>query len=146
VESFQLRALGNLARDPELVTGGAHPFTRFCLVSNDYAGRDDEGTVHEDTTFLWFTAFGRLGEAIAKHARRGDQLFLEARVRNSNYVDKHGNQHFANDFIAYAFRFGRPGRVRREALAAANAQDAQLSKNLNGDVDTELDSPPPAPS
>ena len=35
-------------------------------------------------TSLWFVGFGPLGEAIAKHARKGDQLIVDARIRASN--------------------------------------------------------------
>jgi single-stranded DNA-binding protein len=127
MESFELRAIGNLARDPEVFPGSTQPRTRFCLVGNRYGGRDDEGNVHEDAVFAWFTAFGRLGQTIAKHARRGDQLFVEARLENSNWVDKHGDPHFSNDFVVSGFQFGKPGRLTRQALAEADAQQDLLA-------------------
>ena len=51
---FTLHAVGNLARNPEVIAKGDISFTRFCLIGNDYAGKDDEGEAREITTSLWF--------------------------------------------------------------------------------------------
>jgi single-stranded DNA-binding protein len=37
-------------------------------------------------------AFSALGEEIARKARKGDQLFVEARVRANNWTDKQGEK------------------------------------------------------
>ena len=79
MNSFTLTAVGNLARNPELVTKGEKSHARFCLVGNDYAGKDEEGAAREVTTSLWFVAFGAMGEAIARNTRKGDQLIVDAR-------------------------------------------------------------------
>ena len=43
MNSFKLTAIGNLARDPDLISKGDISYTRICLVGNDYAGKDEEG-------------------------------------------------------------------------------------------------------
>jgi len=118
MNSFTLLAVGNLARNPELVAKGDTLYTRFCLVGNDYAGKDEEGAARELITSLWFVAFGALGEALAKNARKGDQLILEARIRSNNWTDKQGEKQYDHSFIVLGFRFGAPGRVKREELDA----------------------------
>ena len=116
MNSFTLTAVGNLARDPELASKGDASYTRFCLVGNDYAGKDEEGASREVITSLWFVAFGSLGEAIARNARKGDQLIVDARIRANNWVNKDGTQQYDHSFIVQGFRFGAPGRVRREEI------------------------------
>jgi len=116
MNSFRLSAVGNLARSPDCVDKGDTPYTRFCLVGNDYAGRDDEGAAREVVTSLWFVAFGAMGEAIARHSRKGDQLIVEARVRANNWTDKQGDKQYDHAFIVEGFRFGAPGRIKREEL------------------------------
>jgi single-strand DNA-binding protein len=118
MNSFTLTAVGNLARNPELAARNDTSYTRFCLVGNDYAGKDEEGAAREVTTSLWFTAFGALGEALARNARKGDQLIIEAHVRASNWTDKQGEKKYDHSFIVDGFRFGAPGRVKREELGA----------------------------
>lgn len=124
MNSFSLTAVGNLARNPELVAKGDTLYTRFCLVGNDYAGRDEEGTAREIVTSLWFVAFGVLGEALAKSARKGDQLIVKARVRANNWTDKQGEKQYDHSFIVEGFRFGAPGKAKREEFEASRSEEA----------------------
>jgi single-strand DNA-binding protein len=126
MNSFKLIAVGNLARNPELVAKNDTVYTRFCLVGNDYAGRDEEGAAHEVVTTLWFVAFGALGEAIAGNALKGDQLIVEARVRANNWTDKQGEKQYDHSFILEGFRFGAPGPAKREEFAAHRGERREL--------------------
>jgi len=125
MNSFTLTAVGNLARNPELIAKGDQSYAKLCLVGNDYAGKDEEGTAKEVATSLWFVAFGAMGEAIAHHARKGDQLILEARVRASNWTDEQGEKQYDHSFIVQGFRFGAPGKLKREELDARRGAEAR---------------------
>src|ERR1700751_5469674 len=112
MNSFTLTAVGNLARDPELAAKNDTSYARFCLVGNDYAGKDEEGAAREVATSLWFVAFGPLGESLARNARKGDQLIVAAKVRANNWVDKQGEKQYDHSFVAVGFRFGAPGKLK----------------------------------
>jgi single-strand DNA-binding protein len=129
MNSFTLTAVGNLARNPELVTKGEKSHARFCLVGNDYAGKDEEGAAREVTTSLWFVAFGAMGEAIANHSRKGDQLIVDARVRSSNWTDDQGEKQYDHSFIVQGFRFGAPGKIKREELDARRGETHAAAVN-----------------
>lgn len=131
MNSFTLTAVGQLARNPELVAKGSTAYTKFCLVGNDYAGKDEEGAAREVVTSLWFVAFGALGEAIARHSRKGDQLFVEARVRGSNWTDKQGEKQYDHSFVVQGFRFGAPGRTKREERANGRERGASSGAYLS---------------
>ncbi|MDB6008893.1 MAG: single-stranded DNA-binding protein [Gammaproteobacteria bacterium] len=131
MNSFTLTAVGQLARNPELVAKGSTAYTKFCLVGNDYAGKDEEGSAREVVTSLWFVAFGALGEAIARHSRKGDQLFVEARVRGSNWTDKQGEKQYDHSFVVQGFRFGAPGRTKREERANGRDRSANNGAYLS---------------
>ena len=122
MNSFTLTAIGNLAKNPELVRKGETVYTRFCLVGNDYAGKDEEGSPREVVTSLWFTAFGALGEAIARHSLTGDQLVVDARVRSNNWTNAEGEKQYDHSFIVEGFRFGAPGKMKREEREAARIE------------------------
>ncbi len=124
MNSFKLTAVGNLARNPELVAKNETSYSKLCLVGNDYAGKDEEGAAREVVTTLWFVAFGAIGEALARNARKGDQLFIEARVRSNNWVDKQGEKQYDHSFIVEGFRFGAPGKVKREERDARREEEA----------------------
>jgi single-strand DNA-binding protein len=124
MNSFKLTAVGNLARNPELVAKNETSYAKLCLVGNDYAGKDEEGAAREVVTTLWFVAFGAIGEALARNTRKGDQLFIEARVRSNNWVDKQGEKQYDHSFIVEGFRFGAPGNVKREERDARREEEA----------------------
>jgi single-strand DNA-binding protein len=124
MNSFTVTAVGNLARNPELAAKGDTTYTRLCLVGNDYAGKDEHGEPRETTTSLWFVAFESLGEAIAKNARKGDQLILQAQVRSNTWTDTEGEKQYDHSFVVQSFRFGAPGKAKREELAARRDESA----------------------
>jgi single-strand DNA-binding protein len=131
MNSFTLTAVGNLARNPELVTKGDKSHARFCLVGNDYAGKDEEGAAREVTTSLWFVAFGAMGETIASHSRKGDQLIVDARVRSSNWTDEQGEKQYDHSFIVQGFRFGAPGKIKRDELDARRTEAPAAGHAVN---------------
>src|ERR1700732_4604318 len=124
MNSFTLIAVGNLARNPEPVAKADLIYTRFCLVGNDYPGRDEEGSARKVVTSLWFVAFGAMGEAIARNSRTGDQLSVEARVRANTWTDKQGEKQYDHSFVVEGFRFGAPGKAKREELDAQRDGEA----------------------
>jgi len=118
MNSFTVTAVGNLAKDPEFASKGNVTYTRVCLVGNDYAGKDENGDTRETVTSLYFVAFESLGEAIAKNARKGDQLIVQAYIRSNIWTDKDGEKQYDHSFVIQNFRFGAPGKIKREEMAA----------------------------
>jgi single-strand DNA-binding protein len=122
---FNLTAIGNLSRNPELTVKGEQTVAKFCLIGNDYAGKDEDGGAREIKTSIYFTAFGALGEALARTARTGDQLIVEAQVRENNWVDKQGERRYEYSFIVRGFKFGAPGKAKREERELRRAEETQ---------------------
>jgi single-strand DNA-binding protein len=118
MNSFSVTAVGNLAKNPELAVKGDTSYTRLCLVGNDYAGKDEAGNPREAVTTVWFVAFEGIGEAIAKNARKGDQLIVQAQIRSNNWTDGDGEKQYDHSFVVQKFKFGAPGKIKREELAA----------------------------
>ena len=118
MNSFTVTAVGNLAKNPELAVKGDTTYTRICLVGNDYAGKDEHGNAREAVTSVYFVAFESLGEVIAKNALKGDQLIVQAQIRSNNWTDKEGEKKYDYSFVIQSFRFGAPGKAKREELAA----------------------------
>jgi len=140
MNSFTLTAIGNLAKDPEMSAKGDRLYTRFRLVANDYGGRDEQGAPREVVTGVQFVAFGAVAEAIAINARRGDQLIVVARMRADDWVDSNGEKQYRYAFIVDGFRFGAPGRAKREEFVArpsggSPAKDAELEATASDPVD-----------
>lgn len=141
---FTLTAVGHLARNPEVIAKDDISYTRFCLIGNDYAGKDDEGTAREITTSLWLTAFGPIGDSIARHSRKGDQLVVEARVRSSNWTDRQGEKRYDYSFVVEGFKFGAPGKVKREEFDGRREQTLSLPRTEDRGNGDELDAGHPS--
>ena len=106
MNSFRLTAVGVLARNPELIAKGDIKCARFCLTGNDSAGETEKGGPREFVTSLWFVAFGKIAESIARHSRKGDQLILEARVIAAHWSNKQGERQHGTVYIVTGFRLG----------------------------------------
>ena len=132
MNSFTVTAVGHLARNPETAVKGDTRYTRICLVGNDYAGKDEQGNAREAVTSLWFVAFENLGEVIAKNARKGDQLIVQAHIRSNNWTDKDGEKQYDYSFVIQSFRFGAPGKAKREELAAR--RDRSEAEELSTEI------------
>ena len=77
-------------------------------------------------TAIWFIAFGPLGQTIARTARKGDQLIVEAQVRADTWTDKDGGRHYDYNFIVQGFRFGAAGRATRGSFKKLRAIEGLL--------------------
>lgn len=106
MNSFKLTAVANLARNPELSVKGEVTFARFCLVGNDELAACGVNPSQEVVTSLWFLAFGDIATAIARTARKGDQLILEANVIAAHWINKQREQQHGTVFVVTGFRFG----------------------------------------
>ena len=104
MNSFALRAVGNLARNPEAVSNDIITVIRFGLVGQDQPGKDEPWTPRKISTSLWFYAFDQIATSILANARKGDQLILEARLSAANKIAKDGNRLQEADFIVTGLR------------------------------------------
>jgi single-strand DNA-binding protein len=123
MHSFKLIAVGNLARSPQVSAKGDTSYTNFCLIGNDYAGKDGEGNPKEVVTSLYFVAFNGIGEAIARNARKGDQLIVEAHIRSNNWTDGQNEKHYDYSYIVDSFKFGAKGPLSRDEQAQRRDAD-----------------------
>jgi single-strand DNA-binding protein len=115
--SFQLLAVGHVAKLPELKQKGEHAYLNLCLVGNDYGGPDKEEVV----TSVFFTAFGKTATALAANVRKGDQLIINGHIRNNSFTDsKSGEVVYSVSYIIDGFVFGAPGPEKREEFARSS--------------------------
>lgn len=115
---------GRLAAAPELIQTGKTPVTRFRLIRNEYAGKDEQGERRERQVTVQFAAFGGVAEMLANHAFTGDQLIVTASISNNNYTDGDGVERYGFNFEVGQVEFGAPGPEKRRRLAAAAGASA----------------------
>lgn len=109
--------VGRVAQAPALTRPNGTAICKFTLISNEYAGTDNDGNVRDERAVsVQFTAFQKRAEVIAKNVMEGDQLYIRARIENNNY-QKDGIDVYGFNFIVEEFDFGAPGPRKRAQLA-----------------------------
>ncbi|MGV7193554.1 single-stranded DNA-binding protein [Xanthomonas axonopodis] len=118
---------GRLAATPELETRGETKLTRIRLIRNEYAGKDNDGNRRERVVSVQFTAFGGQAEHLANNGLVGDQLQVEATIRNNNYTDGDGRERYEFNFQIVDFEFGAPGAEKRKQWAEGKGKQDDAS-------------------
>lgn len=127
---------GRLAEAPTL--RGTAKVCRFRLLRNEFAGFDEANNRKERIVSIDFTAFGGLGETIARTVGKGDQLVIEARIINNNYTDDAGRQVYGHSFIVFGFDYGAKSKSNREALQEKDHTTSQDYADRSQDVSDGL--------
>lgn len=83
--------IGNLGRDPESRTlpSGAKVTEFSVATSESYNTRSGEKV--EQTTWFRAEAWERLSDIASQYLKKGDQVYLEGRLRMEEYTDRDGN-------------------------------------------------------
>ena len=89
--------IGNLGRDPEMrySTSGS-PMTSFSIASNR-SYTTAAGERREETEWFNCTAFGRLADTCNQYLTRGQQVYIEGRLRSRQYDRRDGTPGFSLD-------------------------------------------------
>ena len=125
LNSFVLQAVGTLARNPELAIKDDVTFVKFCLLGNNY-DNDENGAERAVVSTIWFHVFDATAERLIKHAKKGDQLIVEAVVCGSTVVlEMHSMQQVS--FVVTAFEFGAKARNGGNASSGQVASPPPLN-------------------
>ena len=92
--------LGRLGQNPEVrQTQTGTTIATLSLATNEI--------VKEETQTEWHRVivFGKAAETIQKYSKKGDQLFIEGRIRTSKWQDKEGNDKYSTEIICNQFQF-----------------------------------------
>ena len=92
--------VGRLGADPELITTSTG--TTLCnlrLATNEkYNGKTE-------TEWHRVVCFNKRAEAVAKHKSKGDQLYIEGRLRTESWEDGDGNKRYFTSVTAAVITF-----------------------------------------
>ncbi len=92
--------VGTLGKDPEVrysQSGGA--ITSVSIATNEkWKGKD--GEMQERTEWHRVKFFGRLAEIAGEYLKKGNQCYVEGKLRTEKYTDKQGVEKYNTDVIA----------------------------------------------
>lgn len=130
--------LGRLTADPTTKTIGDASLVTFSLACN-FPEKGGEKSVH----YFDFEAWRAAGDYIAKFARKGDAVFLEADIRNSTYENKDGKKATKTKYVVKPYTFGfcpagtpKDGPAGEASVASVKAKssDKVSDPDLSEDV------------
>jgi single-stranded DNA-binding protein len=115
MSSFSVGAIGFLARNPEVFVAAEGTYCRFCMIAEDSTEDDEHGRFAVAAQSVSLVATHAIGAAIADSARKGDQLFVQGKIRKHHWTAKGSNEDIT--FVVTGFRFG----ARKGGPGAAGA-------------------------
>lgn len=109
--------VGTLGADPETrYTSAGTAVTSVRLAVNEM-WRDKDGEKQERTEWISCTAFGKVAEIVGEYCQKGDQLYVEGRMRTDKYTDKDGIERYATKVMVETIQLlgGRRGDSERSS-------------------------------
>ena len=106
----KMMVIGNLGADPDMrYTANGNPVTSFSLAtSRTYTTGDGER--HEETEWFKIVAWSRLAETCNQYLTKGKKVYVEGRLKSSQWTGQDGQARFTNEIHASQVLFlDRPG-------------------------------------
>ncbi len=138
----KITLVGNLGRDPELkYTPQGNPVCHFTMATNERR-RDRTGEQQDITTWFRVTLWGRQAETAAQFLTKGRPVYIEGRLRLSEWTDPEGRVRQTLEVNATDMQFigGRQDEdshsaapARETRSAPAKASDDEPSPDLSDD-------------
>ena len=134
--------VGNLGKDPEVrhLEGGIS-VANFTLATNEYY-KDKQGTRVERTEWHNIAAWRGLAEMAEKYLKKGQQVYVEGKIRTRQYQDKENQTRYITEIIADEITMlgGRPQGA--DGQASANGTTAAVEAPQTFRQEPELDQLP----
>ena len=112
--------IGHLGKDPEVrhLEGGT-TVANFTMATNEYY-KDKQGTRVERTEWHNIAAWRGLAELAEKYLRKGQQVYVEGRIRTRQYQDKDNQTRYITEIVAEEISLlgSRPGAAAAQPAAA----------------------------
>ncbi len=124
-----VQVCGRITRDPEVVTTqNGTQITKFSVASNRVWNDKNSGNKHEEVEFHNIVSFGRTAEIIAQYFNKGDEIYIQGRLKTSNWDDKEtGQKRYKTEIIAEKFEFGQKAKANQDQ--SNNQQNETQEKN-----------------
>ncbi|MBU0656119.1 MAG: single-stranded DNA-binding protein [Gammaproteobacteria bacterium] len=123
--------VGTLGRDPEvkyMPSGGA--ITNVTLATNDSYKDKNTGEKKETTEWHRIVFFNRLAEIAGEYLRKGQQVYIEGKIRTRKWQGQDGQDRYTTEIVADEMQMlgGRPGG----GMGAGSYDEAPAARQQSG--------------
>ncbi|EAS1759906.1 single-stranded DNA-binding protein [Salmonella enterica] len=96
----KLCLIGYLGQDPEVrYTSDKQPITVFSVATTETWKNRESGEVRERTQWHRVVVYNKLAEIAAEYLKKGNQVYIEGRLRTRRWTDALGAERLAVDVI-----------------------------------------------
>lgn len=101
--------VGRLTGDPDLraTPGGTH-IANLRLATNEYGGKEDDGSRREHTEFHSLVVFGRQAEVAGSYLRKGRLVYADGRLRSRSWDGSDGQKHYVTEVVVDSLKMLGP--------------------------------------
>ena len=122
----KVQLIGRLGADPEtryMPSGSA--VTNLRIATSETWKDKQSGDWQERTEWHSVAFFGRLAEVAAEYLRKGDQCYVEGKLRTRKWQDRDGNDRYTTEIVANELVMlgGKRSEQPKQAEAAEDFND-----------------------
>ena len=120
----RVQLIGNLGKDPELrMAGETAVITLPLATSETYKG--EKQTEWHNVVF-----WGKTAEVVNKYLKKGNQIYVEGRLKTRKWTDKEGNDHYQTEIHAQSMVMlgGKKTEQKTEADVHTEAEVNTIDK------------------
>jgi single-strand DNA-binding protein len=137
--------VGTLGKDPEtryMPSGSA--VTNLRIATNEQWKDKQTGEQQERTEWHSIAMFGRLAEIAAEYLRKGQQVYIEGKLRTRKWQDKEGKDRWTTEIVADEMNMlgGKGGGATAGAGAMAGAASGGSSSGSGRAAVNDSGGPP----
>lgn len=131
----KVQLLGNLTRDPEIITTNGGKMARIGIAVNRRYRHN--GEMREEVQFLNVACFNeRLVKVFEDHCHKGTQVFIEAELRNNEWTDNDGNKRQTLEIVMAPFRSELQLGARPQNRSSSNSSTGTSNDRQNDPAST----------
>lgn len=131
--------VGNLGKDPEIMTFESNNKRASFSLATTESYKDKSGNWVEQTEWHNIVLWGYLAE---KKLQKGDQVFIEGKIRSRSWDDKDGNKRYITEILAdKVLKLGRTGRESEPGRENVS-QSGAAAQDIPPEMETPQDDLP----
>ena len=116
--------VGNVGQDPESRAMPSGRMVTNLRIATSESWRDKTtGEQKEQTEWHTVVFFDRVAEIAAEYLRKGQQVYVEGKLRTRKWQDKHGHDRYATEVVGLELQMlgARPAAGRTETRAVSGS-------------------------
>jgi single-strand DNA-binding protein len=125
----KITLIGNVGKDPEIRSISADKKVADISIAVNDSYRDANGQQQEKTEWFRVSFWNQKAEVIEKYVRKGQQIYVEGRLRVRTYTDKEGKERYSLEVIAQDFTLLGSRQGEGEMSGAGNSGYGNTSSN-----------------